>query len=409
MKTLLVLAWRNLWRHRRRTAFSMVAIGIGLVLVLFYSGLIGGMLGEAKNQLDNGGMGHVEVFAAGWRPKKPVGTSMPDRATWEGRVTWPPGTEVGDRVVAKGLASSARGNEPVEVLGVDWQAEVRLSAHLRDVRQGELPKADDDRGIVVGEQLAERLKLKPGSKLRLMVQRADGEMGADLFRVRGVFHSISSGIGKRQVLVSKPAARTLLGLGPVSHQVVVQLADASLADAVSAQLKAALGEGYDVQTWGELLPVVKRMEALTNNVVFAIALFVYLLVGLGILNTMLMSVLERTREFGVLMSVGTRPGRVVSLVVAESFWVATLSVVVGGLLGGLLTWYFSVNPLTLWADSGEAFELEGVNITTSIRAKFELLNVLKASSFVYAMALVVGIYPALRIARMAPAEALRHT
>lgn len=409
MKTLLLLAWRNLWRHRRRTAFSMVAIGLGLVLVLFYSGLIGGLLGEAKNQLDNGGMGHVEVFAAGWRPKKPTTTALPDLGTWRQRVTLPPGSEVGDRVVAKGLASSARGNEPVEVLGVDWQAEVQLSAHLRDVRQGELPKADDDRGIVVGEQLAERLKLKPGSKLRVMVQRADGEMGADLFRVRGVFHSISAGIGKRQVLVSKAAARTLLGLGQVSHQVVVQLADASLADAVSAQLKATLGEGHDVQTWGELLPVVKRMEALTNNVVFAIALFVYVLVGLGILNTMLMSVLERTREFGVLMSVGTRPGRVVSLVVAESFWVATLSVLVGGLLGGLLTWYFSVNPLTLWADSGEAFEMEGVNIPTIVRARFELLNVLKASSFVYAMALVVGIYPALRVARMAPAEALRHT
>lgn len=408
MSTLLTLAWRNIWRHRRRTYFSMVAIGIGLVLVLFYSGLIGGMLGEAKNQLDTGGMGHVEVFADGWRPKKAIAVAMPDRATWAGKVTLPPGTEVGDRVVAKGLASSARGNEPVELYGVDWPSEVLLSAHLRDVRQGALPEADDDRGVLVGEQLAERLKLKPGSKLRVMVQRADGEMGADLFRVRGVYHSISSGIGKRQVLVSKAAARTLLGLGEVSHQVVIQLAEAEKADAVAAQLKAALGEGYDVKTWGELLPVVKRMEALTNNVVFAIALFVYLLVGLGILNTMLMSVLERTHEFGVLMSVGTRPARVVSLVVAESFWVATLSVVLGGVLGGLITWHFSVHPLTLFSGSGEAFEIEGVNMATAIRSRFAVFDVLKASSFVYAMALVVGVYPALRVARMQPAEALRH-
>ncbi|MEW5738687.1 MAG: ABC transporter permease [Myxococcota bacterium] len=408
MSGLLTLAWRNIWRHRRRTIFSMVAIGVGLVLVLFYSGLIGGLLGDAKSQLDNGGLGHVEVFAKGWRPKKALTAAMPDRSTWASKVSLPPGAEVGDRVVAKGLASSARGNEPVELLGVDWKAEVTLSAHLRDVRQGALPEDDDARGILVGEQLAERLKLKPGSKLRVMVQRADGEMGADLFRVRGVFHSISTGIGKRQVLVSKAAARTLLGLGDVSHQVVVQLPDAAMADAVAAQLAAALGGQYDVKTWGELLPVVKRMEALTNNVVLAVALFVYLLVGLGILNTMLMSVLERTREFGVLMSVGTRPGRVVALVVAESFWVATLSVVLGAAVGGLLTWYFSVNPLTLWQRSGESFELEGVNLSTSIRAHFELANVLKASSFVYAMALVVGVYPAMRIARLLPAEALRH-
>lgn len=409
MSGLLSLSWRNIWRHRRRTVFSMVAIGFGLVLVLFYSGLIGGMLGEAKNQLDNGGMGHVEVFAADWRPKKAIAVAMPDKRAWLGKVTLPPGTEIGDRVVAKGLASSARGNEPVELFGVDWKDEVQLSAHLRDVRQGALPEDGDEQGILVGQQLAERLKLKPGSKLRVMVQRTDGEMGADLFRVRGVFHSMSSGIGKRQVLVTKAAARTLLGLGEVSHQVVIQLVDASMADAVSAQLEAALGPGYDVKTWGELLPVVKRMEALTNNVVFAIALFVYLLVGLGILNTMLMSVLERTREFGVLMSIGTRPARVVSLVVAESFWVATLSVVLGGLLGGLLTWYFSVHPLTLFSGSGESFDLEGVNLSTAIRARFDLRNVVKASSFVYAMALVVGVYPAMRIARLLPAEALRHT
>jgi ABC-type lipoprotein release transport system permease subunit len=387
----------------------MVAIGIGLVLVLFYSGLIGGMLGEAKNQLDNGGMGHVEVFAAGWRPKRSPSVAMPDRDTWASKVTLPAGSEVGDRVVARGLASSARGNEPVEVLGVDWKDEVQLSAHLRDVRQGALPEVGDERGVLVGLELAERLKLRPGSKLRVMVQRADGEMGADLFRVRGVFHSIAPSIGKRQVFVSKAAARTLLGLGEVSHQVVIQLTDASLADAVAGQLKAALGPEYEVQTWGELLPVVKRMEALTNNVVFAIALFVYLLVGLGILNTMLMSVLERTREFGVLMSVGTRPGRVVSLVVAESFWVATLSVLVGGALGGLVTWYFSVHPLTLFAGAGESWEIEGMSLTTSIRSRFALVDVLKASSFVYAMALIVGVYPAMRVARLPPAEALRHS
>lgn len=408
MSGLLSLSWRNIWRHRRRTYFSMVAIGFGLVLVLFYSGMIGGLIGEAKNQLDNGGMGHVEVFAVDWRPKKQVTVTIPDKSAWLGQVTLPPGTEIGDRVVTKGLASSARGNEPVELFGVDWKEETQLSAHLRDVREGALPADGDEQGILVGQQLAERLKLKPGTKLRVMVQRADGEMGANLFRVRGVFHSISSGIGKRQVFVSKAAARSLLGLGDVSHQVVIQLAQAEQADAVATQLKAALGPGYDVKTWGELLPVVKRMEALTNNVVFAIALFVYLLVGLGILNTMLMSVLERTREFGVLMSVGTRPGRVVSLVVAESFWVATLSVVLGGLLGAALTHYFSVHPITLWANSGESFELEGMNIATSIRAKFDLINVVKASSFVYAMALIVGVYPALRIARLQPAEALRH-
>jgi ABC-type antimicrobial peptide transport system permease subunit len=189
---------------------------------------------------------------------------------------------------------------------------------------------------------------------------------------------------------------------------VIQLADPSLADSVAAQLKEKLGAHYDVQTWGQLLPVLKRMEGLTNNVIFALALFVYLLVGLGILNTMLMSVLERTHEFGVLMAVGTRPARVVAQVVAESFWVATLSVVVGGLLGTFVTWYFSVHPIMLFSGAGESFQLENATVATAFKTRFSVFDVLKASGFVYAMALIVGVYPAMRVARLAPAEALRH-
>lgn len=402
------LGWRNIWRNRRRTLISMSAIGIGLLLVIFYSGMVGGMLGEAKYQLDGGGLGHVEIFAKGFRPRRDVAAAMPGTDQWRRTLRLPGGAEVGARVLGRGLATSARGNEPVEVFGVEWENETLLSAHLRDVRAGALPAADDPQGVLVGEQLAERLHLKVGSKLRLLVQRADSEMGADLFRVRGVFHSISPAIGKRQVYVSQAAARELLGLEGASHQVVIQLAEPDQADALAKEIQASLGEGFEVLSWGELLPVLRRMEALTNNVVFALAFFVYLLVGLGVLNTMLMSVLERTREFGVLMSLGTRASRVVKLVLAESFWIATLSVVLGAAAGGLLTWYFSTQGFRFMSGS-EAFQMEGATVSTLVKTRFHLPDIFKAATFVYLMALVVGLYPASRITRLQPAEALRRT
>jgi ABC-type antimicrobial peptide transport system permease subunit len=188
---------------------------------------------------------------------------------------------------------------------------------------------------------------------------------------------------------------------------VIQLNDPNQADAVSASLKSQLGAGYDVETWGELLPVLKRMDALTSNVVFAMGLFVYLLVGLGVLNTMLMSVLERTREFGVLMSLGTRASRIVRVVLAESFWIGTLSVVLGGVLGGFLSWYFSQHGVSL--GGGESLEMEGVTMSRMLHTRFSLADIGKAASFVYLMALVVGLYPASRITRLEPAEALRRT
>lgn len=407
MSDALRLGWRNIWRNRRRTFISMSAIGVGLLLVVFYSGIMGGVVGDATASLDSGGLGHVEVFTPGYRPRRDASLAMRDAEGWAQRVTLPPGAETGTRVLARGLATSARASEPVQLFGVDFAEEQRLAEHLRHVREGALPAADDLKGVLVGEGLAERLGLKVGSKVRLMVQRVDGEMGANLFRVRGIFHSVAPAIGQRQLYVTQDAARGLLGLERGAHQLVVQLADPAQADAVAAQLRAGLGEGYEVLTWGELLPVLKRMEALTNNVIYALGFFVYLLVGLGVLNTMLMSVLERTREFGVLMALGTRPRQVVSVVLAESFWIATLSVIVGGALGAWLTWYFSIHGIKIVG--GEAYQMEGATLSSLMKTRFNPADILKASTFVYAMALVVGLYPATRITRLQPAEALRRT
>lgn len=406
MSGALALGWRNIWRNRRRTLISMSAIGFGLLLVIFYSGLMGGMMGDAKNQLDNGGMGHLELFAEGFRTRHDVVLSMPDVETWRKQLQLPPGSEVGSRVLARGLATSARGNEPVQVFGVDWADEQLLSAHLRQMKEGALPAATDAQGVLIGEELATRLALKVGSKVRLMVARTDSEMGADLFRVRGIFHSLAPSIGQRQVYVSQDAARTLLGMERGAHQLVIQLADPTTADAVAARVKPGVPAGVEVLTWGELLPVLRRMEALMDNVVFLMAAFVYLLVGLGVLNTMLMSVLERTREFGVLMALGTRPRQIVKVVLAESFWIATVSVLVGAALGSALSWHFAQEGLHVMQGS-EAIQMEGATISTLVKTRFNLSDVFKSTSLVYFMALVVGLYPASRITRLQPADALR--
>ena len=407
MSGALSLGWRNIWRNRRRTLISMSAIGLGLLLVIFYSGLVGGMMGDAKNQLDNGGLGHVEIFATGYRASHDVSAVMPDVEAWRKTLQLPPGSEVGTRVLARGLATSARGNEPVQVMGVSWDDEKLLSAHLRDVKSGALPAVDDAHGVLIGEQLAERLALKVGSKVRIMAQRADAEMGADLFRVRGIFHSLSPVIGQRQLYISQGAARELLGMEKGAHQLLVQLPDPTKAEEVATALRPGLS-GVEVLTWGDLLPVLRRMEALMDNVVFFMAAFVYLLVGLGVLNTMLMSVLERTREFGVLMALGTRPLRIIGVVLAESFWISTISVIIGAAVGALLTYHFGIDGLHV-VQGSESMQLEGATISTLVKTRFNPIDVLKATSLVYCMALVVGLYPASRITKLQPAEALRRT
>lgn len=403
MTTIARIAWRSIWRNRRRTLISMCAIGVGLVLVIFYSGVMKGVLAEATEQLDTTGMGHVEVTAPHWRERRRVGDAIDDPAAVVARMPLPPAAEVGWRIVARGLISSAHGNEGVELQGVDWARESRLSMHVRDVAQGERPA--DDRGILIGDRLAARLHVKLGGKLRVTVQRADGELGVELFRVRGIFHSLSPQIARGRVYVGEAAARSLLGVGDVAHQIVVQLDRAAAADPVAARVRAALGARYDTRSYGELMPQLRAYERLADTVVWFVAIFVYFLVGLGILNTMLMSVLERTREFGVLRAIGTRPRRVVAQVLGESFWIATLAAAAGLAVGLGLTWYGSHHAVMQIA-GGESIEYAGAVMRSGVKTRFSIPDALVAASLVYVMALVTALYPAWRVARLPPSEAL---
>ena len=407
MRTVLKIAWRSIWRNRRRTLISMSAVGIGLTLVILYSGMLGGVLGDATEQLDTTGMGHVEITAPGWREHRRVGDAVASPEAVVARLDLPATAEVGWRIVGRGLISSASDSEGVELDGVEWTRELALSAYARDVVHGTRPAPGDPRGVLIGEQLASRLKARLGAKLRIMVQRADGELGAELFRVRGIFHSMSPGISRTRVLVDRAAARDLLGVGDVAHQIVIQLDRAADADRVASAIRTRLGPGYVAMSYGELLPQLRKIEDLTGLVVWIAALFIYGLVGLGILNTMLMSVLERTREFGVLRAIGTRPGRVVAQVLGESFWIATVSAAVGLAVGLAITWYGSRHSLIdIGGGTGEGIEYAGAVLRTAVKTRFSPADALVAAALVYVMALATALYPAWRVARMSPAEAL---
>jgi ABC-type lipoprotein release transport system permease subunit len=209
------------------------------------------------------------------------------------------------------------------------------------------------------------------------------------------------------VLVGAAAARTLLGVGDVAHQIVIQLDRAGDADRVAAEVRSRLGPAYEAKSYGELLPQLRTLEDLTDLIVWIAAVFIYGLVGLGILNTMLMSVLERTREFGVLRAIGTRPGRVVAQVLGESFWIATLSAAIGLAIGVSITWYGSHHSLIdIGGGGGEGLEYAGAVLRTAVKTRLAPGDALVAAALVYAMALVTALYPAWRVARLPPVAAL---
>jgi ABC-type lipoprotein release transport system permease subunit len=313
---------------------------------------------------------------------------------------------VATRVVLRGLLSSSHGNEAVELHGVDFADEVRVAEYAHQVVKGAAPASGDARGLLVGEELARHLHLQVGSKVKVMVQRADGELGAELFKVRGIFHAITSGLSRHRVLLDRPAAAQLAGVHG-AHQIVIQLDHAADADTLAPRLEAALGGEVEVRTYSQLFPIFKALEAYADSFIVYASIFVYLLVGLGILNTTLMSVLERTREFGVMQALGTRPAGVLAIVLAESFWIGSIAIVFGLALGLGLTWYGSTTSLLDYSKvMGEGMETGGVVMRSAFVTRFSPTQGAKAAAAVYVMALLVGLFPAWRVSRMRPVEAL---
>ncbi len=410
MLSILRISWRSLWRTRRRTLLNAGAVGFGLALLLFYSGILTGMMNDAQNDLGNTGMGHIEIYAKDYRSKKDARHLIadPERVARQLAAGAPPESHVGWRVLVQGLASSAWGSRGVRLLGVNPAQEAQLSHYFTTLREGEVLRADDPRGIVIGEGLAQRLKLKVKSKVRVMTQRVDGEMGAEMFRVRGIFRALSPAVGKSQAFVTADAARRLLGVDAGAHQVLAQLPRASLAGPLEKRVEAELGERYEVLSFAELFPALAQFERIISKVELISILAVYLLVGLGILNTMLMSVMERTREFGVMMAVGTRRWRLTALVLGEAFWIGAIGVALGSVAGVGITWACAEYGLLDWSESiGAGMDFAGSTMAMVIRPVLEPLPAVRAALVVWLLTLMVGFYPAWRVSRLCPADAVR--
>lgn len=410
MFQVLTIAWRSIWRSRRRTLINMSAVAFGLAFLLLGIGIMESFMNEAQNDLGNTGMGHVEIYAGDYRLRRDVREVIADPDAMVARLEAeaPEGSRCGWRVVVQGLASSAWGSRAVRVHGVDPAVEARLSRFMTSITDGEPLRAGDARGIVIGDGLAEKLRLEAGKKMLVMAQRVDGEVGAELFRVRGIFHSISPAVNDMQAFVVAGAARELLGIGEAAHQVIAQLPQAAASGPVAAAMQTGLGDGYEVLSFSELFPTLEVLQMYMDRIMLIVIFGIYLLVGLGVLNTMLMSVMERTREFGVMMAVGTRRGRLMALVLAEAFWTATIAVVVGLAVGVAASWAIGEYGLLDWRDQiGDGMDFAGSTISSVMRPELTVVKAIQASIIVWVLTLLVGLYPAWRVSRLLPADALR--
>ena len=408
MNIFIKMAWRNIRRNLRRTLITLGALSFGLASIVVFFGFTDGFHTQWVENTVKAYSGHIVIHKAGFRDDPKIGNSIDDPAVALKTVEATGGVaSYATRIELAGLASTAENSAGVFIRGIDMEREKGVSAFHRRILEGEYLKEGDRWTILLGKRLAKKLKAGLGDKIVLMIQAADGSIGAELFRLRGVFSMGSIDLDSSLAVISKADAAELAVLGPSVTTVSVIVETPYDVVPAAASLKAALEPlGYEVLPWQESMPALSEMIDLDNAFMYVLLSIVLVIVSLGILNTMLMSIMERTREFGIMMAVGTRPWHIVLLVMTESFLLGLMGVCLGVVIGIGINSAIAVNgfDLSRWAGAMELFAA----LDPVIYPETQMVNIVGSSVAIFATALLVSIYPAVKASKLKPVEAIRY-
>jgi len=401
------IAWRNLWRSRRRTALALAAIGLSVMLVLAYDAILRAYGDWMLETITGPMLGHVQVHAPGWRKDRAMDRTLRDVSRTVEALRRDPHVEgASARLYAPALAALAEEGFAIVVVGVDPPAESgpqRLLAGVEaPLRHGQ---------VFMGRALAELMHAHKGDTVALVGQGADGSLANDLFTVAAVIETPVDLVNRQGIIMDLGAAQELFSMPGEAHEIIVRARDpARLPETVAAVRGVSGLHGAEVLDWQTLAPEMLSLVQLVRVVgVFALIL-VFIAAAAGVANTMLMATFERTHEFGMLLALGTGPGRIVRLIVTESIVLGMLGAFLGAALGiGLvaLTHQSGIDFAALTGRGPSAVSFAGLRFSLRFHPSLALVDVAQVAGAAIVTSIIASIWPAVRAARLQPAQALR--
>lgn len=406
------MAWRNIWRNPRRTLLTICAIAFASAILVFMLSFQFGSYETMINSSVKIHTGHLQVQAQDYNNKGDIRLVVPDPTAIGRILDGTPGVEAYTyRANAFSMVSSSERTYGVIVVGIDPEREARVSTIKNVIRQGSYLSEGDADGVLVGEFLAKNLQVGPGDELIMLGQGRDGSVAATLLTVKGIYKSGLPDIDRSSIQITLENFQDVFSMRGAVHEVVV-IGD-SLRDipAIKATVVAAMENIRSKRPmvaldWMELVPGLLQsiqMDLVSGMIFYLILIMV---VAFSIMNTFLMAVFERTKEFGVLMAIGTTPRRLTKILLIESISLTMVGIVAGIILGCIITLYFQAHGIEF---SGSSELLSQFGISGKMYPRLSVLSAAIGPALVLMITSLAALYPALRIRRLRPVEALSHT
>lgn len=409
MGKLLRMAWRNVWRNRRRTVIAVIAIALGLTLMLFFDGLMGGAKQAIYGNTVRLQGGNVQVHAPGYRQKAkrlPLLPLADDEATVQAALAQPQVVAASRRIETSGMVSSRKGTMPVLITGIEPEQEAPASLVAENIAQGRYLEAGDEDVLLIGQALAKQLDVTVDDRITLVGRATHEQMRRRTMTIVGIYDIGMGEVEKRMVYVSLTEAQVLFDLRDQATEVAIFLERVGQEPPVVEGLQAAL-PGYEVDAWDTLDPSTKQSMETEDEIMSVFGLIILLIAGVGILNLMLMAVFERTREIGLLAAMGLKRREIVALFLLEGVLIGLLGALVGGALGGLVNAYYGKVGLE-WAATASEYSPLAALLGGRIYFTIGMDTLFNRALTVAIIAALASLYPAWQASQREPAEALHY-
>jgi ABC-type lipoprotein release transport system permease subunit len=397
------LAWRNLWRNYRRTLIMLLAIAIGVWAMIFMTALMRGMVDEMIRDGIDTLPGNVQIHHPDFRDDPSIENSLnppgpvllsalnnPEVAGWTSRVRVP------------AMISSERDSRGITLLGVDPAGEVALGFELDNMIEGRFLENAEDRGLVVGRKMLERLETGLGKRVVVMSQDPENNVVDRGFRIVGVYTANLESQEEYFVYGGRSTIQSLLKMGTMVSEIAVSGHDYRAVEDLLAILREASPPGSEVLPWMELESYLYTMMNMMDGFVLVWILVVFIALSFGLINTLMMAVFERIREIGLMQALGMRPSSILYLILIESLLLLVLGLLIGNFLA-----IASILPLKEGVDlSAVAKGMEMMGAGSTLYPALKLKDLATANLVVIVLGVLTSLIPAWHASRYSPVEAI---
>ncbi len=409
LKTITTLAWRNVWRNKRRTILTFLTILVGCSMIIFMNAFAKGGHDKMIEDAVADNTGHIQIHEKGFWEKQTIDYAFrPGSKLLKGLDSDARISGYTKRIQAGGLLSYGENTAPALLLGVDPDKEKGVTVlHEKIMKGGRFLVNSDKNKIVIGKILAKNLGLEPGKSVAMISQGFDGSIAAENLEVVGLLDTGNPEYDRMLVLMSISSAIEAFTMMDYIHSIVISVKDSSKTFMVKDSILNLIDpEREEVMAWDELMPWLVQFIVMDDIGAYIFDFVLFMIVAFGILNTIQMSVFERTREFGIMLAIGTSPKRVVKMILMETVFITIIGTTMGILLGYLISYYYMINPIDI-SDISQEMAVWGVT-STSLPTDVTTLNITVTAVLTFTLSMIFSIFPARRASRLEPVKAIRH-